>query len=501
MCSPFSPSNSAGSALPQTASNLGGLLSESREKGISPRTAFWLQAARAPRRRAHPDGRACEDARADEREGGSSMGRGYYGRGRGRGRGEFKQPEPVFVCAPCGKECHGESNFLQHCFGAEHQRVSGVCGFAGIAPNRFGVMPPLSDDFFTRIEMGPAALLQPPPGKPDKFYMTQYKCAACGTTISGHVSFVEHCKGRAHIKAAGYAGFAGLLPNDANIIPSLPAHIAVQIGAQPGPQLNAAEHPMFAAAAAAQAATAQAAATSAAASAAEKPAHSVRMDRASLQALTMAARAHDGEKQRRRSPRRRRAARAAARAAAAAAAAAARAASAPLATSRAAATARRTTCTSRARCRRWRWRAGRWRRTARSCPSRRTGRRCSRRCARTRSSSSRATRAAARPPRSRSSSSRRRRASARTSRSCARSRGASRRWACRSASRRSAASRLRGRSATRSASRTSRPPRRASSSARPVSSCVGSRRTRRCRARRTSSSTRCTSGRSSRTSC
>ena len=112
-------------------------------------------------------------------------------------------------------------------------------------------MPPLSDDFYQKLEMGPAVLtLAPPPsaggndkghgGNTDKFYATQYKCAACGTTISGHISYVEHCRGKAHVRTAGHIGFAGLLPNDAGFIPPLPAHIAEQIGAQPGPQENAA---------------------------------------------------------------------------------------------------------------------------------------------------------------------------------------------------------------------------------------------------------------------
>jgi hypothetical protein len=200
------------------------------------------------------------------------------------------------------------------------ERKSGVRGFAGCAPNKQGIVPPLSDDFFAKIQLGPAALAAPAAsdggdgkGNTDKFYQNQYKCAACGTTVSGHISFVEHCRGKAHIRSAGHAGFAGLLPNDAGIIPPLPPQIAAQIGAQPGPQENAAivgrppppslpdaapatttadgggDVPAFAQAAAAAAAAMKAAAAAPAAA----KAHAVRMNHASLAVLANAARAHD----------------------------------------------------------------------------------------------------------------------------------------------------------------------------------------------------------------
>ena len=51
-------------------------------------------------------------------------GRGRGGRGGGRGGQDTSSaamhPPPVFVCAPCNKECTGENNFLQHCLSAEH---------------------------------------------------------------------------------------------------------------------------------------------------------------------------------------------------------------------------------------------------------------------------------------------------------------------------------------------------------------------------------------------
>ena len=247
---------------------------------------------------------------------------------RGKAHAEQKHAESVFVCAPCQKECSGETSLLQHCMGQEHYRRAGHRGFAGCIPNKLGLIPPLSDDFFVRIAAGPAALeLQPPPeqsvpasaagagavgclpvpppGQTDKFFHTQYKCAACGTTVSGHISFVEHCRGKAHIKTAGFSGFAGLLPNEAGIIPPVPSQLLA------APPASQAPHPVEFAPAAAAAAAAMAAGqplpgapTAPVAAAApvpaptpppEKKAVSVRMDYASLTALSQAARAHDQE--------------------------------------------------------------------------------------------------------------------------------------------------------------------------------------------------------------
>jgi len=46
-------------------------------------------------------------------------------------------------------------------------------------------------------------------------------CAACGVACSSEVSFADHIYGSAHVKRAGYAGFAGLIPNAAGLIPEL----------------------------------------------------------------------------------------------------------------------------------------------------------------------------------------------------------------------------------------------------------------------------------------
>eukprot|EP00900_Chrysochromulina_parva_P022977 jgi/Chrpa1/5312/Chrysochromulina_OHIO_Genome00013211-RA len=254
--------------------------------------------------------------------------------------------ENYYVCAPCGKECSGETSLLQHCMGLEHFRRVGHRGFAGCIPNKLGQIPPLSDEFFVRIAQGPAGLEQVPPEGPmseydpltqqpagglgggggssgfdgaapttaasaaqtDKFFQTLYRCAACGTTVSGHISFVEHCRGKAHIKKAGFSGFAGLLPNDAGIIPPVPPQLLASMpAAQPA-------MPDFAVAAAAAAAALVAAGDSGAPGAAsgtapavaaapavpppvkEKKAVSVRMNQASLAALSRAASNHDREK-------------------------------------------------------------------------------------------------------------------------------------------------------------------------------------------------------------
>jgi hypothetical protein len=41
---------------------------------------------------------------------------------------------------------------------------------------------------------------------------------------SGEISFVQHIQGKAHAAKAGHFGFAGLLPNDAGIIPTISFH-------------------------------------------------------------------------------------------------------------------------------------------------------------------------------------------------------------------------------------------------------------------------------------
>ena len=218
---------------------------------------------------------------------------------------DAKHAESIFVCAPCKKECSGETSLLQHCMGIEHLRRVGHRGFAGCTPNKSGVVPPLSDEFFSRIAAAQAMDSSPAgedaaaavdgivqsPAHTDKFFQSQYKCAACGTTVSGHISFVEHCRGKAHIKAAGFSGFAGLLPNEGGIIPPVPQQLLATAG-DSSAQAPAAEHALPEASATTSPTVdpAMSAAAPAAppAAAPEKKAVSVKMDHASLAALSQA---------------------------------------------------------------------------------------------------------------------------------------------------------------------------------------------------------------------
>ena len=58
-------------------------------------------------------------------------------------------------------------------------------------------------------------------GGGQNFDANVYRCAACGVDSSGEVSFIQHIRGKAHAGKAGRYGFAGLLVNDAGVIPPL----------------------------------------------------------------------------------------------------------------------------------------------------------------------------------------------------------------------------------------------------------------------------------------
>ena len=58
-------------------------------------------------------------------------------------------------------------------------------------------------------------------GGGQNFDSNVYRCAACHVDSSGEISFIQHIQGKAHAAKAGRYGFAGLLPNDAGIIPQL----------------------------------------------------------------------------------------------------------------------------------------------------------------------------------------------------------------------------------------------------------------------------------------
>jgi len=84
---------------------------------------------------------------------------------------------------------------------------------ATVPPSRaHAIEPPLS-----RMPPRPKA-----PVLKDSGLALYFKCACCRTEASGEASFAEHCAGRAHRnRNSGRPGFAGLLPNQAGIIPPL----------------------------------------------------------------------------------------------------------------------------------------------------------------------------------------------------------------------------------------------------------------------------------------
>jgi hypothetical protein len=53
----------------------------------------------------------------------------------------------LFRCGPCNKECSGEVSLSQHCQGKAHAIRAGHYGFAGLTPNSYGIIPPLTDAF------------------------------------------------------------------------------------------------------------------------------------------------------------------------------------------------------------------------------------------------------------------------------------------------------------------------------------------------------------------
>jgi hypothetical protein len=51
------------------------------------------------------------------------------------------------------------------------------------------------------------------------FHKTVFRCAACHVDCSGEIVFLQHIYGKAHKARARRTGFAGVIPNDAGIIP------------------------------------------------------------------------------------------------------------------------------------------------------------------------------------------------------------------------------------------------------------------------------------------
>jgi hypothetical protein len=61
----------------------------------------------------------------------------------------------VYTCLACKIEISGETSFVQHCQGAKHIAKSKRKGFAGLAPNRGGVTPDVSDSLIRRCAESP----------------------------------------------------------------------------------------------------------------------------------------------------------------------------------------------------------------------------------------------------------------------------------------------------------------------------------------------------------
>ncbi len=68
-------------------------------------------------------------------------------------------------------------------------------------------------------------------GQPMSYWENEFVCAVCHISISGEISLAQHCLGKSHLSKAGFRGFAGLLPNEAGITPTLsPTFLAACVG-------------------------------------------------------------------------------------------------------------------------------------------------------------------------------------------------------------------------------------------------------------------------------
>ena len=127
----------------------------------------------------------------------------------------------ALCCAACGVESSSEVSFYDHIYGAAHTRKNnGIPGYAGLLPNKEGLLPRLEDPDLRAAaeawELGLPTELSPPPNKGSaQYHPDALKCACCGVESSSEASFVEHLYGRTHSKRAGRPGFAGLVPNAA----------------------------------------------------------------------------------------------------------------------------------------------------------------------------------------------------------------------------------------------------------------------------------------------
>lgn len=69
-------------------------------------------------------------------------------------------------------------------------------------------------------------------GKTPKYDAGVFRCAACLKDCSRDEPFLQHLNGKSHVAKAGKKGFAGLLPNDAGVIPPLTRRVLKALGPQ-----------------------------------------------------------------------------------------------------------------------------------------------------------------------------------------------------------------------------------------------------------------------------
>ncbi|CAE8604805.1 unnamed protein product, partial [Polarella glacialis] len=66
-----------------------------------------------------------------------------------------------------------------------------------------------------------------------KVWSDVFRCAACNLDCSGEAAYVQHLGLKSHVAKAGWEGYAGLLPNDKGVIPTLSPWLLHALG--PGP--------------------------------------------------------------------------------------------------------------------------------------------------------------------------------------------------------------------------------------------------------------------------
>ena len=132
----------------------------------------------------------------------------------------------ALTCAVCAVESSSEVSFWDHINGAAHIKRAGQAGFAGLVPNKAGLIPVLSDPDLRAsaqaFELGVEQTLPPASRRgQSQYHPNALKCACCEVESSSEASFVDHIYGASHSKRAGRPGFAGLVANEAGRVPPL----------------------------------------------------------------------------------------------------------------------------------------------------------------------------------------------------------------------------------------------------------------------------------------